>query len=332
MSAGPFRAGARVLKGGFAAGEVDMAEFTTISGTPVSRFSFGTMQFGGKADETASGEIYGACRAAGINFFDTAYLYTKGSAEEIIGRLISSERDEIFLATKCGYHGATPEKIEAEFAESRRRLGCETVDLLYIHRWDDATRIEDSLRVLAGYVSDGSVRHLGMSNFAAWQMMKARAVAADLGVSVEFLQPMYNLVKRVVEIEILPMAEAEDIAVCSYSPLGGGLLTGKYVSGETGRLSTDAHYASRYGDDWMAQTAADLAEVAGELGVASATLAVAWAARHPGLFGPIISARSLEQVQPSLAAIDFKMDDDLYARLSGLSRTPPPATDRSEVL
>lgn len=309
-----------------------MAEFTTISGAPVSRFSFGTMQFGGSADETAAAEIYGACRAAGINFFDTAYLYTGGAAEEITGRLIASERDEIFLATKCGYHGATPEKIAAEFAESRRRLGCEVVDLLYIHRWDDATPIEESLRALAGYVAEGSVRYLGMSNFAAWQMMKARAVAADLGVQIRFLQPMYNLVKRQAEVEILPMAEAEDIAVCCYSPLGGGLLTGKYAAGQTGRLSTNAHYASRYREDWMFGAAAALSEIAAEHDVSPATLAVAWAARHPGLWGPIISARSLEQVQPSLAAVDFQMDDALYARLSELSPTPPPATDRTEIV
>ena len=290
------------------------------------------MQFGGTADEAASGEIYGACRGAGINFFDTAYLYTDGASEEILGRLIGSERDEIFLATKCGYHGATASKIEAEFAESRRRLGCEAVDLLYIHRWDDGTPLEESLQALAGYVADGSVRYLGMSNFAAWQMMKACSVAEDLGVSIRFLQPMYNLVKRQAEVEILPMAEAEGLAVCSYSPLGGGLLTGKYAVGETGRLSTNAHYASRYREEWMYGAASDLSEVASEFDVAPATLAVAWAARHRGLWGPIISARSLEQVQPSLAAVKFQMDDDLYARLSALSPTPPPATDRTELV
>ncbi len=306
--------------------------FQTISGGDVSKLSFGTMQFGGSADEAASGEIYRACRAAGINFFDTAYLYTEGRSELILGPLIAGERDDIFLATKCGYHGASAAKIEEEFAESRCRLGCETVDLLYIHRWDAATPLEESFEVLAGYVAKGSVRYIGVSNFAAWQVMKAARVIEDFGATIGFLQPMYNLVKRQAEVEILPMAEAEGFAVCSYSPLGGGLLTGKYAAGETGRLTTNAHYASRYRENWMYEAAAALAEIAAELGVAPATLAVAWAARHPGLFGPIISARSLEQVRPSLDAVGFEMDDALYDRISALSPAPPPATDRTELV
>lgn len=306
--------------------------FKTVSGQDISRFSFGTMQFGDGADEAASGGIYAACRAAGINVFDTAFLYTEGRSEKITGGLIAGERDDIFLATKCGYRGATPEKIEAEFSESRRRLGCDMVDLLYIHRWDEETPLEASLATLAGYVDAGSVRHVGVSNFAAWQVMKARAVAGDLGLDIRFVQPMYNLVKRQAEVEILPMAVSEGLVVCPYSPLGGGLLTGKYAGGETGRLSHDAHYASRYRDGWMHDTAAALAGLAAETGVSAATLAVAWVARHPGIWGPIISARSVAQVQPSLAAIGFAMDDDLYERVTGLSVAPPPATDRTELV
>ena len=150
--------------------------FETLSGNAVSRFSFGTMQFGGKADEAASGAMYRACREAGINFFDTAYLYTKGASEEILGRLIATERDDIFLATKCGYHGASPAEIDAQFSDSRRRLGCETVDLLYIHRWDEETPLEATFGALASYVEAGAVRYIGVSNFAAWQVMKTEAV------------------------------------------------------------------------------------------------------------------------------------------------------------
>ena len=162
--------------------------------------------------------------------------------------------------------------------------------------------------------------------------MKAARIGAELGVSISVLQPMYNLVKRQAEVELLPMAETEGFAVCPYSPLGGGLLTGKYDAGGTGRLSTNAQYASRYREDWMHLCAAELNDVATDLGVAPATLAVAWVARHKGVFGPIISARSADQVKPSLAGIDFVMDDDLYERLSALSPTPPPATDRTEVV
>ena len=303
----------------------------TISGKDVSRFSFGTMQFGKKADEAASAAMYQTCREAGINFFDTAYAYNDGRSEEIIGDLIASERDDVFLATKTANQNvATPEVIHREFAESRKRLGLETVDLLYIHQPDPVTPIEETLGAVAEYVKAGAVRYVGISNFSAWKTMKARHVARDMGIDVTFLQPMYNLVKRQAEVEILPMAESEGFYVCPYSPLGGGLLTGKYAAGQGGRLQDDAMYSARYGVDWMHQTAVDLSALSNELGVAAPTLAAAWAARNPGVWGPIITARSVEQLQPSLAAIQFDMDDALYARVSALSPTPPPANDRLE--
>ena len=305
--------------------------FETLSGTAVSRFSFGTMQFGGGADEAASGEMYRASREAGINFFDTAYLYAEGASEEILGRLMAEDRDEIFLATKCGYDAASPKAIAAEFSASRKRLGCDVVDLLYLHRWDAETPLEESFGALARYVQDGVVRHLGVSNFAAWQVMKAQTVARDMGLRIDFVQPMYNLVKRQVEVEILPMAASEGLAVCPYSPLGGGLLTGKYAAGGTGRLHEEAFYASRYRAPWMHETASALPELAGEMSVNPATLAVAWVARHENIWGPIVSARSVAQLAPSLAAIGFEMDAALYEQMSALSVAPPPATDRSEL-
>ena len=307
-----------------------MPDLRTISGQILSRFSFGTMQFGRAADESASAEMYSACREAGINFFDTAFLYSEGRSEELAGRLVAPERDDVFVATKCGYHGACRSRIEEEFGASRKRLGLETVDLLYLHRWDGEVPLEESLETLAGYKEDGSVRAFGVSNYAAWQVMKARDVARGLGVEIQFLQPMYNLVKRQAEVEILPMAIAEGLAVCPYSPLGGGLLTGKYASGGTGRLTSSDIYATRYGCEWMHEAVARLVQIAEEVGVAPATLAVAWVARHAGIWGPIVSARSTEQLAPSLAAIDLEIDDALHSRLSALSPAPPPATDRLE--
>lgn len=304
--------------------------FTTISGQPVSRFSFGTMQFGGTADEAASRAMYGACREAGINFFDTAYGYTEGRSERMLGQFVAGERDDIFVATKCAYTGASREEIDAQFGESLTRLGVETVDLLYIHRWDDKVPVEQSLAALAAHVEAGRVRHVGVSNFAAWQVMKSQAIAGGMGFRIDFLQPMYNLVKRQVEVEILPMAVSEGFAVCPYSPLGGGLLTGKYAAGGSGRIDDDERYNVRYGPDWMKQAAAALAVLAKGAGTDPATLAVAWVARNPGLWGPIISARNAEQLAPSLAAMSFGMDDELYARVSALSPAPPPATDRLE--
>lgn len=302
----------------------------TQNGDNASRFSFGTMQFGGKADKKASAEMYGACREAGINFFDTAYSYTEGRSETILGQLIAPERDAIFLATKCAASGSTKTQIEAEFSESRKRLAQDSVDLLYLHRWDDKTPLEETFETLARMVETGSVRHIGVSNFSAWQTMKAKHVAEGFGLRISVLQPMYNLVKRQVEVEILPMALSEGFKVCSYSPLGGGLLTGKYAMGGDGRLQHDQMYAARYGSEWMHAAAAGLSALADEIGIASATLAVAWAAKHPGIFGPIISARSLAQLGPSLDAMGFEMDAALYERVTALSLTPPPATDRLE--
>ena len=154
----------------------------TISGKPASRFSFGTMQFGGKADEAASRALYDASRDAGINFFDTAHGYTDGEAERITGRLIASERDDIFLATKAGgTKVATPTQIHKEFDESRARLALDTVDLLYVHQIDPVTPLEETLGAYRDLVQAGSVRYVGLSNHAAWQVMKGRSIAREMG-------------------------------------------------------------------------------------------------------------------------------------------------------
>ncbi|TNF20274.1 MAG: aldo/keto reductase [Rhodobacteraceae bacterium] len=303
---------------------------TTLDGTPVSRFAFGTMQFGGKADEAASAALYAACRAAGINHFDTAHVYTEGRSEEILGRLIT-DREAIFVATKAHYPGgAARANILRSLDESRARLGLEVIDLYYMHRWDPDTPLEETFETLAEVQATGHIRHVGVSNYAAWQVMKAQAVAAGFGTRIDALQPMYHLVKRQAEVEILPMCASEGIAVFPYSPLGGGLLTGKYARGEKGRLDEVEMYSRRYAPDWMRDAAAGLAEIAAEVGTDPATLAVAWAARHPAGPCPIVSARSARQLQPSLAALDFAMDDALHARIAALSPAPPPATDRLE--
>lgn len=302
----------------------------TLSGTPASAYSFGTMQFGGKADDRQSAAMYAMCRDAGINFFDTAFVYTDGRSETILGQLLAHERDQIFLATKCAGDGWGRKNILDQFDQSRRRLDQDMVDLLYLHQWDSEGNLDETFETLAELVEQNRVRHVGVSNFAAWQTMKAREVARKCGIEISVLQPMYNLVKRQVEVEILPMALSEGFAVCSYSPLGGGLLTGKYGADAGGRLVENDMYKARYAQGWMHRTAQGLTDLAAQIGVSPATLAVAWAARHPGLFGPIISARSPEQLEPSIAAITFEMDDALYSEISALSHAPPPATDRLE--
>ncbi len=308
-----------------------MTNLTTRNGTPVSQLTFGTMQFGGTADEAASAAMYEAARAAGINHFDTAVGYTGGASETILGKLIKNDRDDIYLATKVGYvGGASAQNITKHFDTCRKQLDQDAVDLLYMHRFDDDTPLEETFGTLAALQSTGAIRHIGVSNYAAWQVMKAQAAAQSLETRIDAIQPMYSLVKRQAEVEIFPMAQDQDIAIIPYSPLGGGLLTGKYTKGETGRLTDDARYKARYGQDWMHGTAATLADLASAYGVAPATLAVRWVLAHPAQPSPIISARSVVQLEPSLAANDFEMAKDLYDEITGLSVTPAPATDRLE--
>lgn len=289
------------------------------------------MQFGERADARASRAMFDDCRNAGINFFDTAHVYTGGASETLLGEFAKAERDDLIIATKAGYEGgASRENILTTFDESRTRLGMDHIDLLYMHRFDDETPLEETFETLAGLQSDGKITYIGVSNYAAWQVVKAVGVAAKFGTRVDVLQPMYNLVKRQAEVEILPACASEDVHVVPYSPLGGGLLTGKYAAGQQGRLSEDSRYNARYGLDWMHAAAAALPQIAAANGTHAATLAVAWVAKNAAVTAPIISAKSSAQLTPSLAAANFEMSEALYAEMTALSPTPPPATDRLE--
>ncbi|MEC8196063.1 MAG: aldo/keto reductase [Pseudomonadota bacterium] len=303
---------------------------TSPDGTPISRFAYGTMQFGGTASERDSAEMFDACLDAGITHFDTAYLYTDGASETILGKLAAPLRERLVIATKVGYRGrAGAENLRSQFDVSRQRLNMDHVDILYLHRFDADTPIEETLETFAQFKADGQVSHIGLSNFAAWQVVKAAWAASQLNLTISVFQPMYSLVKRQAEVEILPMCADLGILPVTYSPLGGGLLTGKYsVKDAQGRLATDERYAARYDVDWMHKTAVDLSDLAGARDVHPATLAAAWVAKHSTAPSPILSARNLAQLKPSLAATSFEMDAALYAEVTALSQTPAPATDR----
>ncbi len=308
-----------------------MTDLTTLDGTPIGRFAFGTMQFGGKADETQSRAMFDACRDAGIVHFDTAYLYTGGNSETLLGQFIQGTREKLFVATKVGYAGgAGADNMAAQLDICRARLDIETVDALYLHKFDPDTDLRETMEAFAKFRDKGMVRHVGLSNFAAWQVVDAIWIAREFGLKIDLLQPMYSLVKRQAEVEILPMAAHHGITVASYSPLGGGLLSGKYRAGEQGRLTEDDRYAARYGTQWMHDAAIQLDDISRDMGIHPATLAAAWVARHDTGPVPILSARTADQLVPSLEAMRFEMDDDLYARLTALTPTPPPATDRLE--
>jgi len=313
------------------------------TGMQVSKFCFGTMSFGGDADGAEAARMYAVCRDRGFNFFDSADGYSQGRAEEILGGLMDGHRDELVVASKCfnptsgdindrgGNRRHIPRAVEA----SLKRLGTDRLDILFMHRFDDDTVIEDTLRALEDLVRAGKVLYLGASNYAAWQIATSLGVAERRGwTRFDLIQPMYNLVKRQAEVEIFPLARAENLAVVTYSPVGGGLLSGKYRPGSRpndGRLVENASYVRRYGDEWMVETAGAFSAFAEARGVHPVTLAVAWAAAHPDVTCPIIGARSLAQLQPSLDALDFELPPDVRDEISALSRRPPPATDRTEV-
>ncbi len=304
---------------------------TSPNGTPLSPLTFGTMQFGGNANARESQAMFDAARAAGITHFDTAYVYNGGASETLLGEMIKADRDALIIATKAAYDGGSGrDNILNGFATSQSRLGLDFVDILYLHRYDDDTPLQETFDALATLKHAGKIGHIAVSNFAAWQVMKAQAVAASFEVKIEMVQPMHSLVKRQAEVEIFPMCVDQGLEIVPYSPLGGGLLTGKYASGGTGRLVEDARYAARYNVEWMHEAAANLSTMAADIGTHPASLAVAWAMAHPARPRPIVSARSTEQLGPSLAALDVDMTADLYDQITALSMTPPPATDRIE--
>ncbi len=312
------------------------------TGVKVSQLCFGTMSFGGDADESTSTAMFRRCREAGINFFDCANVYQRGRTEEILGELISDCRDQVVITSKVYFPmgddvnagGSNRYHIMNAVEDSLRRLNTDRIDLYYLHRFDDTTPLEESIRALDYLVKQGKVLYLGASNFAAWQIAKGLGLSALHGLACfQCIQPMYNLVKRQAEVEILAMAQAENLGVTPYSPLGGGLLSGKYAAGkapDTGRLIENEMYQIRYGDEWVQEAARRFSEFANERGYDPVSLAIAWVGGHPAVTAPIIGARNVEQLEGSLASLDIEMTAELWNEVAALTPEPPPATDRSE--
>lgn len=309
-----------------------MTHFTSANGTPASKFCFGTMQFGGSSNEAESAACFNACREAGINFFDSAWSYTGGNSETILGKLAAKEREQLIITSKGGSSGGTGRaNLQSQLDDSLRHLNTDYLDIYFLHRIDMDTPLEEVFETVAGFLESGKIKMLGVSNYAAWQVMKAQCIAQSLGIRIDVIQPMYNLVKRQAEVELLPMCAAENIAVTPYSPLGGGLLTGKYNDDNTsGRLTQNAEYTARYSPKWMYRTAHDLSTLAAKLNTSPITLAVQWVQANPIITAPIISGRTPEQLAPSLAAMNTELSAELYEKISGLSPKPAPATDRLE--
>ena len=309
------------------------------TGVQVSELCFGTLSFGGDADEATSKAMYQTCRDAGINFFDCADQYNDGRAEEIIGRLIQGHRDDLVITTKCfnpisadiNARGTSRRHVVRAVEASLRRLKTDRVEVLFLHQFDKRTPVEESMRALEDLVQSGKVLYPAVSNYAAWQAQRAVDIQErNNWARLQVMQPMYNLVKRQAEVELLPMAEANGIGVIPYGPGAAGLLSGKYSGAASGRLKTNKMYAARYGEEWFFEVAENFVAFCKARSLNPVATAVAWVGAHPAVTAPIIGARNVEQLRDSLAAVEVDMTPALRAEISALSRTPPPATDRLE--
>lgn len=312
------------------------------TGISVSRLCYGTMSFGGDADESTSAALFNRCRDAGINFFDCANVYQRGLAEQILGRLMANCRDELVITSKVcvpmgdgpNDRGLSRRAIMMQVEATLRRLNTDRLDIYFAHYYDDATPIEQTVKAFDDLVRAGKILHPAVSNWSAWQVAKALGISERNGwARFECLQPMYSLTKRQAEVELLPMAKAENIGVIPYSPMGGGLLSGKYSKSskpDAGRLIDNAMYVKRYQDTANFEIAERFTEYAQAHGEHPATLAVAWVMNHPAVTAPIIGARNVEQLEPSLKAAEITMTPEQRAEISALSIDPPIATDRAE--
>lgn len=312
------------------------------TGIKVSSLCFGTMSFGGDADEATSKAMFNRCREVGINFFDTANVYNNGRSEEILGRCIAEHRNEIVLTSKVGLpigtdvnaSGASRRHIFQSVEESLRRLGTDRIEFYFIHKFDPETDIGETLQALDDLQKQGKILYPAVSNWAAWQIAKSLGISERKGLAkFKLIQPMYNLVKRQAEVEILPLAQSENIGVISYSPLGGGLLTGKYSldkKPKTGRLIDQDNYALRYGQSNYYETAEKFSQYALAHDYDPVSLAIAWVSSNENIIAPIIGARNLEQLEPTLASLEISLNKEQRNEISNLSRAPELATDHDE--
>lgn len=311
------------------------------TGLKVSSLCLGTMTFGDGADSVMSKKIYSKSRDKGINLFDCANGYAKGESERILGDLIHGHRDEVVIATKVYYptgkdinaRGLSRFHMTKALDDSLKRLRTDHVDLYYLHHFDDQTSLRDTLMTLNDFVRQGKVLYLGLSNFSAWQVMKAMSITKEMHLnSISYLQPMYNLLKRQAESEILPMARSENLAVFSYSPLAGGYLTGKYLleAGAGGRFDSSKMYQKRYQSQPNIDMVKSFADFAKQHKYDPVSLAISWVMSHPDITAPIVGARNLKQLEPALASLDFPMTEDLREMLNEMTLAPALATDREE--
>ncbi|MCC7089068.1 MAG: aldo/keto reductase [Chloroflexi bacterium] len=301
------------------------------TGVKVSSLCLGCMMFGGKTTPADSAAIIDRALDAGINFLDTANVYSTGRSEEATGEALkrNGKRNEVVLATKVhGKMGPGPNDMNntrrhiiEQCEASLRRLQTDWIDLYQIHRPQSDMPIDETLRAMDDLVRSGKVRYIGTSTFAAWQMIESLWVSKEYGLN-RFVceQPPYNLLDRRIERELLPMAQSYGIATIPWSPLAGGLLTGKYS--RDSQPPEDSRYANadanpmyrRRMNDAIWDVIEGLEAIAKEKGVSLSQLSLAWCMQQPGVTSPIIGPRTMDQLEDNLKAVDVAItDDDLKA-------------------
>jgi aryl-alcohol dehydrogenase-like predicted oxidoreductase len=312
------------------------------TGLKVSRLALGTMTFGLQTEETVADRILDKAADAGINFLDTADVYplggtpdTVGRTEEIVGRWLTGKRSRFILATKAvgimgpqeWERGASRKHLLDAIDASLKRLQTDYVDLYQLHSDDAETPLDETLEALDVIVKSGRARYIGVSNFLAWRLATALG-RSDLHRLTRFVsvQPRYSLLFREIERELLPLCEAESLAVIPYNPLAGGLLTGKHQArsaptpGTRFTLGTaGGRYQDRYWNDRAFESVEALRGVAREAGVSLTTLSLAWVLANPAITAPLLGASKPEQLDDTLAAVDYKLASDLKAQLDTLT-------------
>lgn len=315
------------------------------SGLRVSPLALGTMTFGQDwgwgADRAEAKRIFDAYTERGGNFVDTAVNYTNGASERILGALLKDRRERIVLATKftmardaanINSGGNHRFNLVRSVETSLRQLDTERIDLFYLHAWDFTTAPDEVMRGLDDLVRAGKIVYAGICNTPAWRVAQMQTLADLRGWSpFVALQIGYSLVERTVEHELLPMAQAMGLGVLPWSPLGGGILTGKYGRADLTDDNDADVSATRKGviasSGHLNARALDIADVvgqiAGELGVSRSQVALAWTLQHPAVVAPVMGARTLQQAEDNFGALEVVFDEDQLRRLDQASAVAP---------
>ncbi len=298
------------------------------SGVRVSVIGMGTNQFGGKVEQTAVNNILDAALDLGINFIDTADVYTGGRSEETLGHALKGRWDKFVVATKVYFktgegvndYGASRYHIMNGVEAGLRRLNTDHIDLYQIHRWDDTTPIAETMRVLDDLVRSGKVRYVGASAFASWQLAKANLLADIHGWSpFVTVQSHYHLLEREVENEVIPYCKAHNVGFIPYFPLAGGFLTGKYKRGEgapAGSRGESSEYVQGYMTDANYDVVEKMTAWAKDRDHTMAELAHAWLLAQPQVCSVISGLTRLEHLQANAKAADWELSADEVSELN----------------